>query len=212
MTTEENTARGITITRALVELKTLDDRIKKASGFEFVRVSYPDRAEGPNAETQFKTSCQRTFQSISDLIKYRASLKGAIVRSNAETKVTIAGVEYTVAEAIERKNSIKYEKIFITSLKTQLKNAIHQRDTHNSSADARLERMLTAELGKDKRTDPEIIRTLTEGYRKANMATLNDPLDIAAVIERMEEAIATFEAEVDISLSESNSRTLVNVS
>jgi len=205
------TSRGITITRALVELKTLEDRIKKASDFEFVRVSYPDKGSNPGGDEQFKTNCQRTFQSISDLIKYRASLKGAIVRSNAETKVSIADVEYTVAEAIERKNSIKYEKSFIASLKTQLRNAIHQRDAHNTSADSRLERMLTAELGKDKRTDPEIIRSLTEGYRKANMAVLNDPLDLAIVIEKMEESISTFEAEVDITLSESNSRTTITV-
>jgi len=205
------TSRGITITRALVELKTLEDRIKKASDFEFVRVNYPDKGVNPAGDEQFKSSCERTFQSISDLIKYRASLKGAIVRSNAETKVSIADVDYTIAEAIERKNSIKYEKSFIASLKTQLRNAIHQRDAHNTTADSRLERMLTAELGKDKRTDPEIIRSLTEGYRKANMAVLNDPLDLAAVIEKMEESISAFEAEVDITLSESNSRTMITV-
>lgn len=200
----------ITITRALVELKTLDDRINKASNFEFVRVSYPERSETLNAE-DFKSNCQRTFQSITDLIKYRASLKGAIVRSNAETKVNIAGTEYTIAEAIERKNSIKYEKTFINSLKNQLRTAVHQRDNHNSNAETRLERMLTAELGKDKRTDPEIIKTLTEGYRKANLATLVDPLQLSTVIEKIEEAISSFEAEVDVCLSEANSRTLISV-
>lgn len=204
------TANSITITRALVELKTLDDRIKKTSGFEFVRVSYPERSESSD-NSAFVSSCQKTFQSITDMIKYRASLKGAIVRSNAETKVVIAGVEYTVAEAIERKNSIKYEKTFIASLRNQLRGAIHQRDAHNSAAESRLERMLTAELGKDKRTDPEIIKTLTEGYRKANMATLVDPMKLESVIEKMEEAIANFEAEVDICLSESNSRTTLSV-
>ena len=204
------TSNSITITRALVELKTLDDRIKKASGFEFVRVNFPERSDS-NDNAAFATNCQKTFQSITDMIKYRASLKGAIVRSNAETKVNIAGVEYTIAEAIERKNSIKYEKTFIASLRNQLRNAIHQRDNHNSAAETRLERMLTAELGKDKRTDPEIIKTLTEGYRKANSATLIDPLKMESVIEKMEEAISSFEAEVDICLSESNSRTSISV-
>jgi hypothetical protein len=204
-----STKNPITITRALVELKTLDDRITKATtSIDFVRVYYPDR--GVEAEN-FKALCQSNMQSITDMINYRASLKGAIVRSNAETKVTVAGKEYTVAEAIERKNSIRYEKAFIDSLSIQLREAIHKRDAHNAASEARLERMLTAELSKDKRTDLQIVKDLTEGYRKANMATLNDPLGLETLIKSMQDSIAGFEAEVDVCLSESNSRTMVSV-
>lgn len=199
----------ITITRALVELKTLNDRINKATErATLIRVCYPDKQY---VDTFGKTA-QEHLQSIRDLIRYRAALKGAIVKSNAETLVKIAGKEYTVAEAIERKTSINYEKNLMDKIRNQRQTAVSECDTHNRNSEIRLERMLTAEVGKDKRTDPEIVKSLTEGYRKANMATLDDPLDLATLIAKMEEDMAAFKAEVDIALSESNSRTMISIS
>lgn len=198
----------ITITRALVELKTLDDRINKTTErATFIRVNYPDKQQTEN----FGKLAQENLQSIRDLIKYRAALKGAIVKSNAETVVNIAGREYTVAEAIERKTSINYEKTLLEKLRNQYRTTISECDNHNRNAEARLDRMLTAEIGKDKRTDPEIVKSLTEGYRKANLATMDDPLNLQVLIAKMEEDMAAFQAEVDITLSESNSRTMVSV-
>lgn len=198
----------ITITRALVELKTLDDRINKTTErATFIRVNYPDKQQTEN----FGKLAQENLQSIRDLIKYRAALKGAIVKSNAETVVNIAGREYTVAEAIERKTSINYEKTLLEKLRNQYRTTIAECDNHNRNAEARLDRMLTAEIGKDKRTDPEIVKSLTEGYRKANLATMDDPLNLQVLIAKMEEDMAAFQAEVDITLSESNSRTMVSV-
>ena len=54
--------------------------------------------------------------------KGRKEIKEKIVKSNAETLVTIAGKEMTVAAAIERKESIKYEKKLAEELKNQLNN------------------------------------------------------------------------------------------
>jgi hypothetical protein len=198
----------ITITRALVELKTLNDRINKSTErATFIRVNYPDKQQTDN----FGKLAQESLQSIRDLIKYRAALKGAIVKSNAETVVNIAGKEYTVAEAIERKSSINYEKTLLEKINKQYRISVAECENHNCNAENRLERMLTAEIGKDKRTDPEIVKTLTEGYRKANLATMDDPLGLPVLIAKMEEDMATFQAEVDITLSESNSRTMISV-
>jgi hypothetical protein len=198
----------ITITRALVELKTLNDRINKATDrVSLIRVRYPDK----QYTDTFDKTAQEHLQSIRDLIKYRADLKGAIVKSNAETLVKIAGKEYTVAVAIERKTSINYEKNLMDKIRNQRQSAASECDMHNRSADTRLDRMLTAEVGKDKRTDPEIVKSLTEGYRKANMATVDDPLDLATLICKMEEDMDAFNAEVDIALSESNSRTMISI-
>ena len=57
------------------------------------------------------------YQSIEALIKRRNAIKSAIVVSNATTKIEVAGVKMTVAEAIERKTSISYDIQLLDKLK-----------------------------------------------------------------------------------------------
>lgn len=131
------------IHRALAELKLLDKRITKTiNNLKVVTYKKGNKLECNIAEEEFKAVVEADMQSVKDLITRRKEIKEKIVKSNAETLVTIAGKEMTVAAAIERKESIKYEKRLAEELKNQLNNLKAIINNRNEQVEYSLERQL----------------------------------------------------------------------
>ena len=199
---------SMSITRALVELKTLEKRItKKTEQSVFVTAQVNQQ----NIDDKKVENATADYQSLRDIMKYYNTIKSAIVLSNAVTEVTISGKSYKVCEAIDRKYSIVHEKNLLTSLKKQ-RNAVNQRiETHRRQTEQRLDRqveVLYSSTGKNK-TDGA-----TEFHAKFlhdNRVEMIDPLNIDKKIESIELEIEEFEKEVDFVLSESNSLTKITV-
>jgi len=82
----------ITITRALVELKTLGSRIDKSiSNLNLITiVTGQNPPLGFANRNEFNIKAISDYNRIIDLIKYQQSIKSAIVAANASTFVTIA--------------------------------------------------------------------------------------------------------------------------
>ena len=112
----------MSIHRALAELKTLDSRIRKATDKNFIgykKLSAKKEAKTNLIPNDFEKEVIGNYDSVMALIKRRNKIKEAVVNSNATTMVEIGGKIYTVASAIERKESIRYEKDLLTQLKLQ---------------------------------------------------------------------------------------------
>lgn len=198
-------SQSITITRALVELKTVASRIDKALR-DSVFVTYKVREKLSEQVTP------NQFQKINDLIAFRKKLKSAIVQSNAVTKVKIGGEVYTVAEAIERKNSIALEQKLLDEMKRQLSVATNTVENHNANVQRKLDRLLEVEFGKDQvKSNVENVQAISESYLSSNRCSLVDPMDLASRIHVLEERIMEFEKEVDLALSESNAVTRISL-
>lgn len=201
------------IHRALAELKLLDKRITKTiNNLQVVTCKKGDKLEYniAIAEEEFKAVVESDMQSVKDLITRRKEIKEKIVKSNAETLVTIAGKEMTVASAIERKESIKYEKKLAEELKNQLNNLKAIINNRNEQVEYSLERQL-GNLTSNPDADKELVLTFSEQYRNKEQFALVDPLNIEKVIEELENEIDSFESEVDYVLSTSNAITEIEV-
>lgn len=197
---------SITVTRALVELKTVDRRIKKAQeGCVFVTYKSGSEDTPKNKITESK------LQKVTDLIERRKALKAAIVKSNAITTVKIGDREYTVAEAIERKSSISYEKELLRDMKVQLGNVTRQVEVFNEKVQAKLDGMLEKSFGSNQKASADELKAFSESYLRSNRAEIVDPLDLGERIEKLETKIVDFESEVDLVLSESNATTTIQV-
>ena len=100
------TIEKMNVHKALCELKILDDRIGKAiAACKFVAVKKVASKLVKNQNVDdFKAAERANYDRVVDLIARREAIKRAVVLSNAMTKVTVGGIEYTVAEAIEMKN------------------------------------------------------------------------------------------------------------
>ena len=207
--------RRISITEALNELNNYDGRIKKAlsrSNFIGAKKKSSDKVGVFKKET-FESNAKKEYQSVSDLIANRRKIKSAIVQSNATTKVEIGDHTYTVAEAIEYKNSIEYNKLLLDTLKEQWQDATYEVDKQNKKVDAQIDKLLETFLGKDseKKVSETDLSTISDPYREKNEYELVDPLDSYELIQKLEDEINAFESEVDVRLSVSNSVTYIEV-
>lgn len=198
-----------TITQALRELKTLDARINRLTD-ETVFVSACTK-NNQRKDDKVHQAVSR-YQQVRDLKKRRDTVKAAIVLSNAVTQVNVGNGRYSVAEAIERKTSIKLDKYILEQMKLQRRTMQSKVDLENQQASQRLQRLLEQNFGKDgTKTDPDSLRQTEDVFWVNNRWSLVDPLGLDLQIERLENEIEEFEKNVDFALSESNSLNRIKV-
>lgn len=199
------------ITRSLVELKTIDGRITKIiDGGLFM--TYKTKYKNTRyTEEDFKKSATADYQSLTDLIKRRDQIKNAIVLSNASTMVEIAGTKMTVSQAIEFKNTIAYKSALLATLKHQRQMVIVEVDVHRQKVQTKVDDNIRIICGKDAKPDAATLKMVTDGITAGDPIDVYDPLNLDKVIESLEREIEDFRANVDFVLSESNAITLINV-
>lgn len=203
----------MSVSRALVELKTLGARIEKLiENFLPVDVIINNKLKTGKTRDEFVDAVKSNYQQINDLISNRDKIKSAIVKSNANTTVFINLEQMTVAQAIEKKSSIVHEKNFLTSMRNKFVRARHMMDQNNQLAQDRLDKLLESTFSKDSsKVKSDELESVAKPFMARNEATLLDPLSLDKVLLELEEKITKFESEVDIVLSESNARTVINI-
>lgn len=201
----------ISITRALSELKTLDDRIQRLTESKWVAMAINKKVSHTVNQQDFSATVKATKQQLTDLMERRNKIKCAIVQSNAVTKVTIGSAEYTVAEAIERKNTVQQEEALVHALKNQLFKVNAEVEKHNMVANNQLNALLGQMVSKEAAVAQESIDALSTSFREQNFAVLVDPLGIETLVKELQESISEFKMNVDFSLSEINAVTKITV-
>jgi hypothetical protein len=200
---------SISISQALAELKLLRKRIQNAIQQSTLIVLKKKRDLLDVG--RFTVEAQASYQSYKDLLARYNTIKAAIVQSNAHTTVSIADVTYTVADAVERKKTIALEKDMLTRMQHQYEMVQQEYTNHVTSENTRVERLIQTELGKDSKTNVEVITQLSETFLAQNRAEIVDPLSLAKEIAALNKNIEDFETKVDWVLSESNGKTTISV-
>jgi hypothetical protein len=199
----------LSITRALVEIKTLDSRINKIIEYTTF-ITYKTKNKNYNhSEEDFKKMVVSEYQSLNDLIERRQKIKNAIVLSNATTEVEIAGKKMTVAQAIEFKNTIVYKTNLLDSLKKQRQQVTIDSEAHRIKVQQKIDDNVRIICGKDSKPDAQVIQTVSDGIAKGDPIDIFDPLGLDDVIKALETSIEDFNANVDYVLSESNALTKI---
>ena len=211
------TTETMNIHQALVELKTLDKRIESAiqEGDWVVANKHSNGKISGIDLKDWVENVKSRHQKVTGLIARTEAIKRAVVNSNATTKVTIAGREYTVAEAIDMKNH------GIERLRALVRRLNHDYTMAKSAADrangAELERraddyVRTMIGNTDVKGMTEEIKRLRDEFIKAQTMELVDPIGVLKQIEMLNEQINAFEINVDSALSVSNALTAIEVS
>lgn len=201
----------ISITRALSELKTLDARIQRLTESKWVAMAINKKVSHAVNQQDFSVTVKATKQQLTDLMERRNKIKCAIVQSNAVTKVTIGSTEYTVAEAIERKNTVQQEEALVHVLQNQLFKVNAEVEKHNMVANNQLNTLLGQMVSKEATVAQESIDALSTSFREQNFAVLVDPLGIETLVKELQDSISEFKMNVDFSLSEINAVTKIAV-
>lgn len=206
----------MTVHKALCELKTLDARIRKTiegSVYVFANKHSNTKVSGLSIG-DYSTEIKSAYQSATDLIARRDAIKRAVVLSNAVTKVTVGGNEYTVAEAIEMKNhGIPIQRSLLDKLKDDSRRARREADESNGvmlemRADEYI-RSLYANA--DMKNLSDEVKKMRADFLAAQVMEIVDPIKVANEIERLETLIDTFTVEIDAALSVSNALTEITV-
>lgn len=210
--------KEITVTKALSDLNVLTGRIEKETDkltVLSIKLKSKNVLKDKNTNVDdFKNEVKANYQSILDLIKNRDIIKSAIILSNAKTKVMIAGKEYTVAEAIDKKNRIALETDLLMKLKSEFATKSKQVVNFNDKLEAQIDKEREIMLSGDNAKNKDIVKTAEElatAKRESNSVELVDALNIEKVINELEDSIMSFKAEVDQQLSISNAITLIEV-
>lgn len=207
----------ITVTRALATSKNLSDKIERAIS----RLKLYTTAEGQGALKRIKdfpesvtvdqveAAMKQDYQAVTDMIAQRAKLKAAVIASNAVTKVTIAGKEMTVAEAIERKATIGFKTQLLAHLRKQQVLMSREVEILRATFESKLVSAEENLYGKDKKVTEEERKVATAPIYTRSEPTTIDPLELANKVRDLEKEIEDFVSEVDFVLSESNAKTLI---
>lgn len=210
---------ALTITRVMASLKSLDTRLTQAitSGPYLAlskgvttpalqNVSYASVAA-------FESATKANYDSIVKLIDNRNKLRSALTQSNATVKVTVGGVERSIAETLEyRRSVVPVMTSFIDLLKTQLRSYTTQKDNADKQLEDTIERQGTQMVGQGTaKADPAFLENLRRQLESNLKINLVDPLGLRDVIEKHQKELDSFLLEVDYVLSEINATTTVEV-
>ena len=209
----------MSVTRALAELKRLDDRLNRISTdqsiFVSVAVGQGDKQKvlGVSDTVQNVVSqIQSNRDRVNSMIEMRAKIKSAVVASNAATKVKLGTREMTVAEAIELKKSIVVKRNMLNTYRRQVIQANALVYSQNATLDAQIETNLATIYGNEKgKVEASMFEAIAKPQREQKEASLIDPIKINDLIKSLEEEISLVETELDFTLSESNAKTEIEI-
>lgn len=206
------TSTKITIARALVELKTLKGRIERASEVPVLMVKVGEGDKSKPADPSYRTLAEAeqamlsNHQSLIGLLKRREAVKRALVKANAETEVTIDGVVYSLAEAIEMKAFVCIRKHVLLRLGAQLRRESGVVGVKNSELETRID-----SLRQTQGDNVELLERNIADMRVRGTVSLVDPNGLKKFIEAEELKINNFLTEVDVALNEVNASTQIDV-
>ena len=209
----------MSVTRALAELKRLDDRLNRMTTDQLIFVSVAvgqgdkQKVLGVSDTVQNVVSqIQSNRDRVNSMIEQRAKIKAAVVASNAATKVKLGSREMTVAEAIELKKSIDVQRNMLATYRRQVIQANALVAKQNAALEAQIETNLATIYGNEKgKVDASMFEAIAKPQREQKEASLIDPIKINDLIKSLEEEISLVETELDFTLSESNAKTEIEV-
>ena len=191
------------VSQALKEIKTLNSRISKKieeTKFCHANKAIETRIDGVDKKKVIE-QIKADWQSIEDLIKREHGIREAVNQFNASQKVTIAGVEYTVAAAIAMKNFCEeHERKLLSRMKAQYNLQTSIAGKRNIEIEARSDAYMRDNFSSMEKgnIDYEAER---QKYISNNQYEVVDPLNLKSLIEEKENFIDNFMTEVDVALS-----------
>mgnify|MGYP003584853695 FL=1 len=199
----------MSITRALAQVKLIESKLGRAfAGFD-VEVNGKLKYF-PNFTTeQFEKEALVEVNSFEDLFKNRLKIKSAIARANIDTKISLFGTEYSIIELIDLKNSSQYKKNVYTNLINNYNKC--KSDVVNQEVKIENEVSKQVEVANSNKTQvsKDLTTTLTETYKTLWGGKIIG-LDINKISKEKED-LDKLVAEIDMILSEINSKTEIEV-
>ena len=204
------TTRTMTMHQLLAEIKLTKAKLDNMTTKLFVSYKkHGDTAIDNVPVEKAEEIMKGNLDSIRHLISNLTAYETVRYKSNANTSVEINGKTMTVADAIKRKENIKYEEALLNELERQYKGASRNISTENAKLEANAKSKVEA-IKTDSMSADSLMEIMKADIEN-NTYEMVDPNNIVELIRTMKEDINGFKTEVDAALSTSNALTVVEV-
>lgn len=203
----------ISINQALQEKALLDQKIQQifTKNTPLAKAVSKDQFDSESTKV-FRKNAQATSDKVLQLVQNRRKLKAAIVNSNANTMVTIAGEEMTVADAVERRKSIAIEQNVLNYFSNHRTAAQNSFDSQNSSMlSDKAHRAAIEYFGSQESANTEEYKEFVAEYMKNRASKMVMPDNFDARIEKLTDFIEQFQKEANFKINESNTVTKIDI-
>lgn len=204
----------ITITEALAKMKLLQKRIDSGiRNLAVIGYQQRNKMQSPHSHMEiadFEKKAKEDLQSVDDLIARITVMKTTIDKSNSVTTVKIGGKEFTIQEVLVEKKHIENKKTLLSKLKSLRNDANSRFQSCTENVTSEIDR-LRESLSSSKDSKKDEIEEICEKTLNLKYPKMVDPCNLSDRIETLEKEIEDFENNVDYALSESNSRTYIEV-
>ncbi|MDB5097682.1 MAG: My1 [Cyanobacteria bacterium RYN_339] len=207
----------ISLTRALAEVKTLEDRIQKA----ILTAKFIDVVQGAadtpvdrafRSKEELASRIQGDFQSIEALAARRAAMKAAITKANVVTLVKVGERTLTIADAVALKQSLFIHTMLLEAMKQSQLQGTRQVEVLAKQLDEKIERLVQNSFQNVSKVSEEQFQSVRKPQADAFEPKLLDPLRLNDKIRALEEQLDDIQLNLDFALSEVNARTDVEIS
>ena len=208
-------SKTITLNEALAKIKLLNKKIADKTNKLKLTSYAPKNSETEKKNNKLKKDFiekgKSDLQEIQDLIKNIKEIKGKLVIANATNYVAVAGVQYTIGEAIERKNSIQREIDLLQHISTDYHADKRYVDSINQQNQTRLDTRINTLLGNSDRKDcKDLIDAITKNAKNEEFEVVNESI-VSDLIDKMQEEINDFISNVDVQLTIANSTVTIEI-
>ena len=204
----------MTLYEALAKKKIIEDRVYKMKNCRLVDIKkkYEDTSVSGIPVEEVKRSIQAGYDSTVALIDNLRNIKAAINEANAKIKITVAGKEYTIADAIARQRMLSIEEDMYNRMINNLnvmKADINRQNDSRLSPEAISD--YVSKIVGDSKKDATLIDKLTEDYRKKYEVELYDPLNTEELATKKLKEISDFREQIHYVLTQANCTNTVTV-
>ena len=205
----------MTVHEALCELKTLSKRIRKA-----IEESHPIYSKEHSAKTingkpiaDVVEKIKADHQSVVTLINRMNAIKAAVNQYNAEKQITVAGKEYTVAQAIYLMTyGLEYKRSLISQYTSYLSSETTKAERENGDRlNTRAETAMNAIYGAKEKADPAAYLKGLAEYKEQHTFELVDPLNLQKVIAELSDEVDAFTSKVDSAIQVANATSVIEI-
>jgi len=204
----------MTLHKALGELKILDSRIEKSINngvFITSNKNSNEKIDGMSIKDYEDKIIKSSYDKVTDLISRRRKIKDALTHKNSEIEFEVNNEKFTIATAIDRKNNLNKEKLFLNQLKNQYSNTTSMVNRVNLHLEEEALNEAQRFFENKDNVDVKKVKALQDDYIENRKMNLIDPLGIREKIEELELSIQVFEREIDYKLSELNAINFIEI-
>lgn len=192
------------LAKILADKKLVVNKLnKKIQNLEVTALVENDKI-GNNTKEEVVKNITADKKAIRDLIAERDKLSRALLKANAETRVSIGKEIYTIVEAIARKSTIETDKVILRKMISSLERV----KMLKAQKEEQLENRIDSIINNGESANAQVV---IDSMRNLNKFEVLNEAELEAEIKELSESIETFESDIDFALSEVNAITLVEV-